>query len=143
MAYQKTASFGSSITDNPAGALIVQNADAYAAELDIDKTEVRNFLATSKDTDAITVDPAEAMGSDPLDDEIDYKLTPRKYTDGLPTGLDDTPAWKKSDGTPMDLLPQIEYDLTMTDKDGKSVSKIVMIDEHGKLSYQTSQTPCQ
>lgn len=36
---------GIALTDNPAGALIVQNADAYAAELDIDKTEVRNFLA--------------------------------------------------------------------------------------------------
>jgi len=96
---------------------------------------------TSKDTDAITVDPAEAMGSDPLDDEIDYKLTPRKYTDGLPTGLDDTPAWKKSDGTPMDLLAQIEYDLTMTDKDGKSVSKIVMIDEHGKLVIKDYPAP--
>jgi uncharacterized surface anchored protein len=95
----------------------------------------------SKDSTAVTVDPTEPMGSDPLDDELDYKLTPRKYSGGMPSGLDDTPIWKKSDGTPMELLPQIEYDLTMTDKDGKTVSKIVIIDEHGKLVVMDYPSP--
>ncbi|MBR5762884.1 MAG: hypothetical protein IKX87_12760 [Lachnospiraceae bacterium] len=96
----------------------------------------------SKPADSVTVDPVVASGSDPAKEaDLDFVLTPRKYADGSAVGLSDTPAWSKSEGTPMKLLPQVEYDLTVIDKNGKKVSKIVMIDEKGNLVVKDYPAP--
>ncbi|SDA37347.1 Uncharacterized surface anchored protein [Lachnospiraceae bacterium G11] len=60
-------------------------------------------------------------------------LTPFVFKDGVPSSVADTPEWTGTDASTMKLSPQVQYLLTVTDKSGKKVTKIAMINEKGEL----------
>lgn len=137
-AESKALSF--SIKKNAEGALEIETS-SNVGNITVDGNRIV-VPEVSKPADSVTVDPVAASGSDPAKEaDLDFVLTPRKYADGSAVGLSDTPAWSKSEGTPMKLLPQVEYVLTVTGKNGKKVSKIVMIDENGNLVVKDYPTP--
>ena len=129
-----------SVKKNAEGVLEIETS-ANVGNITVDGNRIV-VPEVSKPADSVEVDPVVASGSDPLKaDGLDFVLTPRKYADGSAVGLADAPAWSKSEGTPMKLLPQVEYDLTVIDKNGKKVSKIVMIDEKGNLVVKDYPAP--
>lgn len=77
-------------------------------------------------------DTAKAKLSLPLEIS-ELSLTPFEYKDGIPASISGTPEWTGTDVNEMKLSPQVQYLITVTDKTGKKITKVAMIDEKGEL----------